>query len=132
MKTKLRILPLLLVGVIFAVRPHLAISQNENQILVMTHANVIDGRSNEPLRDATIVIRNGKIEEIGRVNAPAGATVLDLKGRWLLPGFVDAHAHIANLAAARIALQSGVTTARDLGVNHYFDIGVRELNHAGS
>jgi imidazolonepropionase-like amidohydrolase len=83
------------------------------------------------LRDVTIITRDGKIEQVGKVNPPEGATVIDLRGRWLTPGFVDAHAHIATLAAARLALQSGATTARDLGVNHFFDIGVRELNHAG-
>jgi imidazolonepropionase-like amidohydrolase len=48
-----------------------------------------------------------------------------------LPGFEDAHAHLATLAAARLALLSGVTTARCLGVNHFVDIGMRQLNHAG-
>jgi imidazolonepropionase-like amidohydrolase len=107
--------------------------QQATATLVLIHANVIDGIANEPLRDATIFIRDGKIEDIvpGPAHLVAGQTVIDLKGRWLLPGFLDAHAHIANLAAARLALQSGVTTARDLGVNHFVDIGIRDLNHAG-
>jgi imidazolonepropionase-like amidohydrolase len=109
-----------------------ASSQNRTSLLAITHANVIDGVSNEPLRDVTVVVRDGKIEQVGKVNPPDGASVIDLKGRWLLPGYVDAHAHIATLAAARLALQSGATTARDMGVNHFFDIGVRELNHAGA
>ena len=50
-----------------------------------------------------MIVRGGKIEQIGKMNPPAGAEVIDLKGRWLLPGFVDAHAHISNLAAARAA-----------------------------
>jgi imidazolonepropionase-like amidohydrolase len=79
------------------------------------------------------VVVNGHIQNIGQGAAPTGAPtqVLDLKGRWLLPGFVDAHAHIADLASARRALRSGTTTARDLGVNHFADVGMRELNHAG-
>jgi imidazolonepropionase-like amidohydrolase len=133
MKTKsLSILPILLLLSIFAAYSRVATSQTDSSLLTIIHANVIDGVSNEPLRDVTVIVRNGKIEQVGKVNPPAGATVLDLKGRWLLPGFVDAHAHIANLTPARVALNSGVTTARDLGVNHYFDIGVRELNHAGA
>lgn len=101
--------------------------------LVITHATVIDGLAAEPLRDATVVIRDGKIERIvaGSISVPAGATVLDLKGRWLLPGFIDAHAHLRDLSSARSALASGVTTARVLGVDHFADIGIRELNHAG-
>ncbi|MCI0336913.1 MAG: amidohydrolase family protein, partial [Acidobacteria bacterium] len=105
--------------------------QNRPGLLAITHANLIDGISNEPLRDVTVIVRGEKIDQIGKVNPPADSVVIDLKGRWLLPGFVDAHTHIANLSAARVALASGTTTARDLGVNHFVDIGIRELNRAG-
>jgi imidazolonepropionase-like amidohydrolase len=100
---------------------------------VISHANLIDGVSNAPISDATVLIRDGRIESVatGKPEIPPGASVLDLKGRWLLPGFVDAHAHLADLAAARRALASGATTVRCLGVNHFVDIGFRELNHAG-
>jgi imidazolonepropionase-like amidohydrolase len=132
MKTKLFcILPALITVASLSVSPRSDSSQSESSSFALTRANVIDGASNEPQLDVTVIVRDGKIERIGKMNPPAGAEVIDLKGRWLLPGFVDAHAHISNLAAARAALQSGATTARDLGVNHFFDIGVRELNHAG-
>jgi imidazolonepropionase-like amidohydrolase len=132
MKTKLFcILPALILVASLSASPRTVSSQSEPSALALAHANVIDGASNEPQLDVTVIVRNGKIEQIGKMNPPASAEVIDLKGRWLLPGFVDAHAHISNLAAARAALQSGVTTARDLGVNNFFDIGVRELNHAG-
>ena len=102
--------------------------------LVLAHANLIDGVSAAPIIDATVFIRRGLIEDI--VKGPAtirpGARVIDLKGRWLLPGFVDAHAHLADLPAARRALASGATTVRCLGVNHFVDIGMRDLNHAGT
>jgi len=100
---------------------------------LITHANLIDGVSAAPIRDATVIVRGERIESVvtGKVDIPTGASVLDLKGRWLLPGFVDAHAHLADLGAARRALASGATTVRCLGVNHFVDIGFRELNHAG-
>jgi imidazolonepropionase-like amidohydrolase len=108
-------------------------SQNKEAVLVLTHANLIDGVSPEVLPDATIVVRGGRIESVGRnaVAPPAGAQVVDVKGRWLLPGFVDAHAHLGDLAAARRALQYGSTTVRVLGVNHFVDVGMRELHNAG-
>src|SRR5262252_7371952 len=101
--------------------------------LTIIHANLIDGISAAPVRDATLVIRDGRIETVStsKTEIPAGTPLLDLKGRWLLPGFVDAHAHLADLPAARRALASGATTVRCLGVNHFVDIGFRELNHAG-
>ncbi|HKQ79300.1 MAG TPA: amidohydrolase family protein [Blastocatellia bacterium] len=121
-----------LIAVFGVAKARVGAFQNQNSLLAITNANVIDGVSNEPLRDVTVIVRAGKIEQIGKVAAPAGAAVIDLRGKWLLPGFIDAHAHISDLTAARVALQSGVTTARDLGVNNFFDIGVRELNHNGA
>jgi len=108
-------------------------AQGPTPTIVFTNATVIDGVASAPMRDATVVVRDGKIERIatGRIDAPNGATVLDLKGRWLLPGLIDAHVHLRDLTSARAALASGVTTARALGVDHFADIGIRELNHAG-
>jgi imidazolonepropionase-like amidohydrolase len=108
-------------------------AQSPPRPIVITNATVIDGVAAEPLRNATVLIRDGKIERIvaGRADVPAGATVLDLKGRWLLPGMIDAHAHLRDLSSARVALASGVTTARVLGVDHFADVGIRELNRAG-
>jgi imidazolonepropionase-like amidohydrolase len=101
--------------------------------IVLTHATVIDGVAAQPMRDATVILRDGKIDRIatGRVDAPAGATVLDLRGRWVLPGLIDAHAHLRDLPSARRALMSGATTVRVLGVDHFADVGIRELNHGG-
>ena len=108
-------------------------SQSQASSLAIIHANLIDGISSTPIRDATLLIRDGRIESISttKTEIPSGISVFDLKGRWLLPGFVDAHAHLADLGAARRALASGATTVRCLGVNHFVDIGFRELNHAG-
>ncbi len=102
--------------------------------LVLRRANVIDGVSDQPVQDATVTIRAGRIESVtaGVTQAPAGATVIDLKGRWVLPGYVDAHVHLADLRSAWAALASGVTTARSMGVSRYTDVGMRDLHRAGA
>jgi imidazolonepropionase-like amidohydrolase len=100
--------------------------------LVFIHANLIDGISNAATMDATVVVTKGHIESIG--HGPALSVrggVYDLTGHWLLPGFVDAHVHVGNLADAKRALRSGATTIGEAGVNHFADIGMRELNHKG-
>src|SRR5574341_2317367 len=104
-------------------------AQEPGAPLVLRHANVVDPTQPQPLRDATIVIVGGKIDRIaaGAVQEPAGAQVLDLGGKYLLPGFVDVHVHIATLDQARRALASGVTTARSMGVSNFADVGLREL-----
>jgi hypothetical protein len=71
-------------------------------LLVLTNANIIDGVSDLPIRGATLVVRNGKIASVTSqpLPIPSGASVLDLKGMWLLPGLIDAHVHLGDLASA--------------------------------
>src|SRR5215469_13370776 len=104
------------------------------QTIVLRHANVIDGVSDQPLRGATVVVRDGHIESIARgdLPSPADATVLDLEGKCLLPGYIDAHVHVDSLVAARAAVRSGVTTVRSMGVSHFADVGIRDLHRAGA
>jgi N-acyl-D-aspartate/D-glutamate deacylase len=82
--------------------------------IVLQHANVIDGVSSQPALDVTIVLRDGKIASIGAAspNDSTGAHIIDLAGRWVLPGLIDAHTHVNTIAAATAALESGLTTVR--------------------
>jgi len=128
--TRLILIVVLLSVALTAVMPAAATPAPNSLILI--HANLIDGISSQPVNDVTVVVVNGHIQSIGHGPAPAGQNVvLDLKGHWLLPGFVDAHVHIPDLASARRALLSGATTVREAGINHFADIGLRELNHEG-
>ena len=133
MKTRAR--SAVLVCVVVALLPSPAQAQQpEPEAIALTNANVIDGLAEQPIRQATVVVRAGKIVSVtaGSSPIPAGATIIDLKGKWLLPGLIDAHVHFADLGAARIALTSGVTTVRTGGSqDRLLDVGVRELNRAG-
>ena len=97
----------------------------------ITNANVVNVRTGEVVRNATVVIRDGKIVSVG-ATAQAGTTTIDARGRYLMPGLIDAHTHIADFASARRALDSGVTTARSAGVANYADVGLRELAKKGA
>jgi len=99
--------------------------------LALLHANVIDVRTGGITADATIVLRDGKIASIGPGPAPAGAEVIDLEGRYVLPGLFDAHTHLDDLDRARRALQSGVTTARSASVGSYRDVVIGLMSKAG-
>lgn len=105
---------------------------NGPTIIVFHHANVIDGVSNAPLRDVTVIVANGKITAIRKSlkSIPAGAEVIDLKGKWLLPGYIDAHVHI-NFEQAQRALRFGVTTARTMAADHFIDIEIRDAHRRG-
>lgn len=102
--------------------------------LVLTHATLLDGVSDSPRRDVSIEIAGRSIQRIveGPYTVPAGARVIDVGGRFVVPGFVDAHAHIETLAAARRALESGVTTVRSASTSAYQDVALRELARSGA
>jgi imidazolonepropionase-like amidohydrolase len=98
----------------------------------LVNANVLNVRNGRISPNATLILRGGKIASIGSEPAPPGITVIDVKQRYVIPGLFDAHTHIANLRAARTALESGVTTVRSAGVAAYFDVGLRELVKKGA
>ena len=58
----------------------------------------------------TLIVRDGRVAFAGRraeVNVPPGEDVIDLEGRAVLPGLVDAHGHLMHLARARLTLDAG-------------------------
>lgn len=103
------------------------------QDIDLTGATLVDGTGAPPRAGVTVSIRDGKIAAItGTTPAPAsGVRRIELRGRYLLPGLIDAHAHIESPAAALRALNSGVTTARVLGDTYRQAIGTRDLIRAG-
>ena len=103
------------------------------QDLDLVNATLVDGTGAGPQPGVTVSIRGGKVSAISP-RAPDGAEGIrriDLKGRYLLPGLIDAHAHIESPAAAQRALQSGVTTARVPGDTHSQALGTRDLIRMG-
>jgi imidazolonepropionase-like amidohydrolase len=101
--------------------------------LDLVDATLVDGTGAVPRAGVSLSVRGGRIAAISD-RAPAaapGVRRIDLKGRHLLPGFIDAHAHIESPAAALRALQSGVTTARVLGDINLQAIGTRDLVRLG-
>ena len=92
--------------------------------IAITNVSVVPMTSDTVIRDATVVVRDGRIAALGpsgRVAAPAGATRIDGRGKYLMPGLADAHTHLYSddevadsLAPYELGvmLANGVTTAR--------------------
>ena len=81
------------------------------QSLLIRGATIIDGVSDAPLRDRAILIEGNVIRDILPANAavPAGATVFDLNGKFVLPGLVDSHVHWEEWMG-ELYVNHGVTT----------------------
>jgi imidazolonepropionase-like amidohydrolase len=103
-----------------------------NEPLALVHANVVNVRDGRVMSGATVVLRNGRIDSINTSAAPAGIKALDLKGKYLLPGLIDAHTHAADFPSFRRALESGVTTVRSAGVSNFADVGFHQLVKNGA
>jgi imidazolonepropionase-like amidohydrolase len=101
------------------------------QDLTLANAVLIDGTGAAPVRNATIVVRGGKIASIDSRGAAAPPGAIDLGGRYVIPGFIDAHSHLNTPDAARRALRAGTTTVRVLGDTMQQGIGTRDLVRGG-
>lgn len=92
-------------------------------------ARVFDGA--RVLEDTDVLVRGDRIESVGRkLRAPAGAEIIEAKGKTLLPGLIDAHTHAFG-DALREALMFGVTTELDQFSNTSMARTLREEQAAG-
>jgi imidazolonepropionase-like amidohydrolase len=81
-----------------------------------TGARVIDGTGKAAVENATIVVRDGRIAAVGRsVAVPAGAQRIDLAGKTVIPGLINAHGHVGSLDQLGLYARYGVTTVFSLG-----------------
>jgi len=111
--------------------------KKEEPVIALVGGTLIDGNGGTPIPNATVLIREQKIAEVGpaaKVKIPEKAQKIDVTGKFILPGFIDCHIHttypyddiqyftdtdsVATLRAFHILnmyLESGVTSVRDVG-----------------
>ena len=108
-------------------------------VVAYTGANIWNGTGAAPLSNATLVVRDGRVVSVSSNDAPTGAEIVDLAGRWLVPGFINAHGHASGRWAADdvqgdaarvegdLALYAryGVTTVLSLGGAPADSFGIR-------
>jgi imidazolonepropionase-like amidohydrolase len=134
----------------------LASAQEPTSSRVMVHAGkLLDVRSGKTLTDQAIVIEAGKIVSVGpfsQARRASGDRLVDLSTATVLPGLTDAHTHLtgnpqdagpqalgislprATLTGARnarITLEAGFTTVRNVGAEGYSDVALRDAIDAG-
>src|ERR1051326_3551164 len=84
-------------------------------------ATLIDGRGGAPVPNATIVMRDGKIDCAGACAVPEGIDVVDAKGLWVTPGLIDAHVHFSQTGWA-----DGRPDAIDVRATHPYEQTIAE------
>jgi imidazolonepropionase-like amidohydrolase len=121
--------------------------------VVVRAGRLLDVKSGKTLADQAILIEGDKIMSVGpAANAPAGVTVISLPNATVMPGLIDAHTHItfdqgavgytglgisvpreALIGArnARITLNAGFTTVRNVGAKGFSDVALRDAINAG-
>ena len=100
----------------------------DGPVIALTDVRVIDGTGGPPREGQTIVIADGRIQQVGpshSVDVPRGAQRLTLRGHTVIPGIVGMHNHTfytttgrsaqLSFSAPRLYLASGVTTIRTTG-----------------
>jgi len=117
--------------------------------LVVTAARMVDVLAGREVDRPQVVLNGERIESVGKQGdpAPAGARMLDLGNRTLLPGLIDMHVHLTSdphysgyrtlqftdsfwmavgVANARATLEAGFTAVRNVGSRFYDDVGLKQ------
>ncbi|MGA8143425.1 MAG: amidohydrolase family protein [Candidatus Acidiferrales bacterium] len=105
------------------------ISGSRADTLAVVGGTLIDGTGSAPVPDSAVVIEKGRIVAAGPrslVKIPHGATKIDARGKTVLPGLWDMHAHFEQVEWGPIYLAAGVTTVRDCGNEFEFITAVRD------
>jgi imidazolonepropionase-like amidohydrolase len=124
----------MIIGLAFCTQTHAA---EEAVVIALTGGTLIDGTGAAPASDTTIIINGDTIKSVGpaaTIEIPENAQLVDLSGKWILPGFIDLHTHLAfpmndeqilthtnSIATLRALhfmdrlLRAGITSVRNLG-----------------
>ncbi len=120
---------------------------------VITNVCLLDGTGKESIKDATIIIKGNIIEDVGKtLDAPKEAEVIDVSGKTVMPGLIDAHVHICSNGDANVmsalgytpgliqlfgahnaakTLDAGYTMVRDMGAPYGFALALKKAIEMG-
>ncbi|MCP2297962.1 Imidazolonepropionase [Nocardia amikacinitolerans] len=104
------------------------------QVRAFTGARLIDGRGGPAVENATVVVSGDRIVSLGAgIPTPTGAAVVDLRGKTILPGLIDAHVHLGGLPNGSSAAFGGRTLTDDYAVprTRSLDYGVTSVRSLG-
>jgi imidazolonepropionase-like amidohydrolase len=130
----------------------LAVAPASAETVVVTADRMVDVLAGRVVANPVVTITDGRITAVGTGAAPAGARVIALPGKTLLPGLIDMHVHLdspadiggyrgleftdsffsaAAVGNARAMLDAGFTTVRNVGSADWNDVGVKQAIEGG-
>lgn len=135
---------------------HLEDRETSAHLKALVGGKLIDGTGGASIEDAVVIVEGDRIHSVGKAGAitvPAGAEIIDVSGKTIMPGLINCHTHLCLdgspdpitawrqrsltenvLIAAKHAegtLRAGVTTVRDLGGWDGVDLGIRKAIRDG-
>ena len=109
--------------------------------IVIQDVTIIDGTGRAPIAGASVLIEGERITRVarGHIDSPTGATRIDGRGKFLIPGLIDVHIHLdgagqppeTGIRALHGFLYSGFTTVFDAGNDPDYIFGLRARERAG-
>ena len=154
MKFKHLVVTATALGILGAAAPSFAAAV-QAKVLAIRAGKLVDVAAGTVLADQTIIVTGERITSVGPTAAakvPAGAEVIDLSGQTVLPGLIDMHTHLTADAmqsgyaalgvsdiraalygarAARLTLEAGFTTVRNVGAGGFGDVALRDAINEG-
>jgi imidazolonepropionase-like amidohydrolase len=137
----IKCLPLLLL-VVFACK---STEQARQPYTAFTGATIIDGSGADPVHDAVLLIEHGRVAAVGSkesVQIPEGTVIVDVSGKTIIPGIINAHGHVGDVKGIEgghysrenaldnlgIYARYGITTVVSLGGDGKEAEALREVN----
>jgi imidazolonepropionase-like amidohydrolase len=111
-----------------------SIKTTADKLIAIEGGTIIDVVSEKTIPDAVVLIENGIIKKVGKkgeVSIPAGVKIINAKGKVLLPGLWDMHAHFEQAEWGPAYLAAGVTTVRDCGNEFSFINAIKDAIDQG-
>jgi imidazolonepropionase-like amidohydrolase len=133
----------------------LIVQSRPRETVIIKAGRLVDVRAGRVLTDQFILIEGDRVKQIGSarsVQIPAGARVIDLSNATVLPGLIDCHTHLTGEPGhngyealgisiprqalygaknAKLTLEAGFTTVRNVGAAGYADVALRDAINAG-
>ena len=114
---KIALIPICISGTVFAKEPLQTNPQTRPEVFAIIDVNVVPMDREGILEHRTVIVRGDRISGIGpakTIEVPAEAKRLDGRGKYLMPGLADMHAHVHNEDHMVLFLANGVTTVRNM------------------